>query len=44
MMSENKSKAFSDVSTAETEYVKLPNTTVTDDKELKRTNRQSYEY
>ena len=42
MTSENESKASSDVSTAEMEYVKLPNTTVTDDKELKKTNRQSY--
>ena len=37
MTSENESKVSSDVSTAEMEYVKLPNTTVTDDKELKKT-------
>ena len=37
MTSENESKVSSDVSTAEKEYVKLPNTIVTDDKELKKT-------
>ena len=42
MTSENESKASSDVSTTEMEYVKLPDITVTDDKELKKTNRQSY--
>ena len=38
MTSKKESKASSDVSAAETEYVKLTNTTVTDDKELKTTN------
>ena len=42
MTSENEYKVSSDVSTAGTEHVKMPNTTVTDDKELKKTNRQSY--
>ena len=42
MMSENKSKASSSVTTADMEYVKLPNTTVTDDKELKKTNSIKY--
>ena len=41
-MSENKSKVSTHISTAETEDVKLPNTTVTDNKELKKTNRQTY--
>ena len=38
MTSENESKASSDVSTADMEYVKLPITTVTEDKKLKKTN------
>ena len=42
MTIENESKASSNISTAETEHVELPNTTVTDDKEHKNTNRQFY--
>ena len=42
MTNENKPKVSSNISTAEMKYVKLSNTTVTDDKELKKTNRQSY--